>query len=805
LGPTGPTGAPGTGSGTVSSVALTAPAIFTVSGSPITASGTLALTYSGTALPVANGGTGVTTSTGTGNTVLSTSPSLTTPTQTSYESWTGVSAPSYTEGRLWYDSAAHALAYFNDSSSAIVHIGQDIQVKVINNTGSTIANGAPVYITSTSSGQTYPNIALAKADVAATSAVIGLTNGSIANGAIGYVTAQGGIDNVNTGTFTVGQVLYLSPYSAGQLMNTIPPTGIAVQVGTVSYVDASVGKIFVKQTTPLSVSASVITGAVAIANGGTGQTTQAAAITALTGTQTAGRYLRSDGTNAALAAIQAADVPTLNQNTTGTAANITGTTNSTITTLSALSLPGSQVSGNISGNAANVTGTVAIANGGTGLTTTPANGALDIGNGTGFTRTTLTAGSGVTITNSSGGITIAATGSGGTVTSVTGTSPVVSSGGTTPAISLAASYGDTQNPYASKTANYILAAPNGSAGVPTFRAIVAADVPTLNQNTTGTAANVTGTVAIANGGTGLTSFTANYIHYGSFTTSANLQFDGTTMRVGSNALLGGTTNPIVGVTGAINNYIQSYIYNATNGISASADFVAYANNSTDAHGWADMGFTSSTYADITYTVTGPNEAYLFGSALNSSYTGNLVYATDNTGSANAHQWYVGGFTQSKGAYKMQLSATQLITTVNLYPQGTNAVFGATFLDSNETVNVVAAAPSATTNYYVQSGSVQYYTTNAANNWTLNISFSSLTSMNTVLAIGQSVTCVLITTQGATAYYNSAVTIDGTAVTPKWIGGAPTVGNASGLDVYRYAIVKTASATYTVLASLTQYK
>lgn len=92
----------------------------------------------------------------------------------------------------------------------------------------------------------------------------------------------------------------------------------------------------------------------------------------------------------------------------------------------------------------------------------------------------------------------------GTVTSVTGTSPVVSSGGATPAISLASGYGDTQNPYASKTANNFLAAPNGSAGVPTFRAIVAADIPTLNQNTTGTASNVTGTVAIANGGTGAT-------------------------------------------------------------------------------------------------------------------------------------------------------------------------------------------------------------------------------------------------------------------------------------------------------------
>jgi hypothetical protein len=77
----------------------------------------------------------------------------------------------------------------------------------------------------------------------------------------------------------------------------------------------------------------------------------------------------------------------------------------------------------------------------------------------------------------------------GTVTSVTGTSPVASSGGATPAISLSAGYGDTLNPYASKTANHVLAAPNGSAGAPTFRAIVAADIPTLNQNTTGTAAS----------------------------------------------------------------------------------------------------------------------------------------------------------------------------------------------------------------------------------------------------------------------------------------------------------------------------
>jgi hypothetical protein len=88
------------------------------------------------------------------------------------------------------------------------------------------------------------------------------------------------------------------------------------------------------------------------------------------------------------------------------------------------------------------------------------------------------------------------------VTSVSGTSPVVSSGGATPAISLASGYGDTQNPYASKTANFVLAAPNGTAGVPTFRAVVAADIPTLNQNTTGNAATATTATNLAGGSAG---------------------------------------------------------------------------------------------------------------------------------------------------------------------------------------------------------------------------------------------------------------------------------------------------------------
>jgi hypothetical protein len=188
----------------------------------------------------------------------------------------------------------------------------------------------------------------------------------------------------------------------------------------------------------------------------------------------------------------------------------------------------------------------------------------------------------------------------------------------------------------------------------------------------------------------------------------------------------------------------------------------------------------------TTTFTLPAADGTNGQFLQTNGSGTLAFATPTAGASvsAANTW----------------TATQ---TFN----GSSSTFGVVLLDAAETVNVVGSAPSATTNLYVQSGSVQYYTSNAANNFVVNLAFSSGTSMNTALATGQSVTAALVTTQNATAYYATSIQVDGTTsgVTTRWIGGAPTAGNASGLDVYRFAVIKTASATYTVLASVTQYK
>ena len=299
-----------------------------------------------------------------------------------------------------------------------------------------------------------------------------------------------------------------------------------------------------------------VTGTVAIANGGTGAATAQLAINALAGATTAGQYLRGNGTNIVMSAIQAADVPTLNQSTTGSAASVSVTgqtglltflgltsTNRAKTVRDAadtiLELGGSYTptgtwnwttatatwptfNQNTTGTAANVTGTVAIANGGTGATTQQA-----------------------------------------AMTALAG---------------------------AATTGQYLRG--NGTNVV--MSAIQAGDVPTLNQNTTGTAANVTGTVAIANGGTGQTTATAAINALLPSQASQNgkyLTTDGTNTSWAT--VSGGVTTFSAGTTG----FTPS---TATSGAVTLSGTLAVANGGT--------GVTTSTGTGSTVRASGPTLA-----------------------------------------------------------------------------------------------------------------------------------------------------------------------------------------------------
>ena len=376
----------GGGSGTVTSVAATVPSFLSVTGSPITTSGTLAIAYSGTALPIANGGTNATTATaargnilpsyaGNAGKVLAVNTGATdveyisaggTGTVTSVavsggttglttsggpitaagtitlggtlavaSGGTGTATPSLVQGTnvtitgSWPNQTINATA---GGSGTVTSVGGTGTVNGLTLTGTVTTSGnltlggtldlsAPPAI-----GGTTP-AAITGTTVTASTKFVGTNFDAAGSGGGGLRTSSGanclqwgGGGGVN---LTLDGAFNMNPANA---TIQISPTG----TGTLTVNPATAGTInnmAIGGTTPAAGAFTTVTAstAIGIGSGGTGQTTAAAAITALTGTQTSGQYLRSNGTNAVLAAIQAGDVPTLNQNTTGTAAGLSST------------------------------------------------------------------------------------------------------------------------------------------------------------------------------------------------------------------------------------------------------------------------------------------------------------------------------------------------------------------------------------------------------------------------------------------------------------------------------------------------
>lgn len=123
----------------------------------------------------------------------------------------------------------------------------------------------------------------------------------------------------------------------------------------------------------------------------------------------------------------------------------------------------------------------------------------------------------------------------------------------------------------------------------------------------------------------------------------------------------------------------------------------------------------------------------------------------------------------------------------------------------ENIIISSTSLTGTINLDILSGTLFYYTTNAAANWTFNVRGNSSTSLNSILPIGKSATITVLSTQGSTARYANVFKIDGSTITPKWQGGiTPNAGYTNSINIYTYVIAKTADATFTVFGSLTKF-
>jgi hypothetical protein len=279
--------------------------------------------------------------------------------------------------------------------------------------------------------------------------------------------------------------------------------------------------------------------------------------------------------------------------------------------------------------------------------------------------------------------------------------------------------------------------------------------------------------------------------------TANITGNSATGAISYGNLSYSDVNIFASYTAAANNYVQKIIQNTSNGSASSVDFIVSNNLGNATAFYGNFGMNSANFAG-TGSLNSPNSVYVY------SASSDLAVGTTT---ANAIHFVV----NSAATDSMTVFANSTVSVPVLVGTSANFSGNATTIAFN-TVNIVepttnnATGAASTINFDVTTQSIYYSTANATANFTVNFRGSSTLTLANTLANNQTITVTLMATQGATAYYNSLVQIDGSTVTPKWQGGtAPTSGNTGSVDVYNYVITKISTApTYTVLASQTKF-
>lgn len=629
---------------------------------------------------------------------------------------TAATAPADAVGRTSWDDGSGGSILGLKGGVVTYYTGQQEFARVYNGSGAAMTKGQVVYIVGAQGNRIDVRLALATSD--ATSAnTIGLVAEPIAAGAEGWVQTTGPMPKMNTSTLTAGQAIYLSPTTAGAYTTNKPtaPNHLVI-LGFVERVSATVGSIFLK-----------------VDNGYELDELHNVNISSPTG----GQLLAYDQTAGYWKNITLTD---------GTGISVTEAVGGAITVTNTAP---DQTVVLTQGGATTITGTypnfnISSVNTTYGAATSTVPGLIELGSDTAqtvaanavsatasrsYALQVNAAGQGVvnvpwTDTNSGG--TVTSVGGTGTVSGLTLTGTVTTNGNLTLGGTLAV----TPSNFASQTANTVLAAPNGAAGTPTFRALVAADVPTLNQNTTGSSGSCTGNAATASNAVLLNSISAvNLYNNMGDTHGTRTSFDATTPSYGFGYrfVQGNTNGPGTGAS----QYYSWYIglgseYPATGAGSYGAMFAVDRNSTTpylsvrynEGNGFTAWQKIRAGYADTSGNVTGTVAIANGGTGATSAAT-----ALSNLGAYPATN--PNGYTTNTGTVTSVASGTGLtggpITTSGTLSLANTSVSAGSYTYASITVDaqgrLTAASSGAAPSAFPAGTAMMFVQTSAPTGWT----------------------------------------------------------------------------------------